>query len=359
MGIVTDSTPVDAAEGPGHVQRRSRCTSCSPPPDEQAKLADLYRNPMQDADSRGGRPFGYGDAKKMLLAKIDAHFGPARERRKQLAARPGVRRGGAAATAPARRGPRPTDDDGLVRQAVGMAPRPVGDDKRQRTRSQPGAQATGVASARRLALRAETRVTPPPQTRAAAFSFPAGPAHALAHSGPIRPLGRSRSDHGHQTLTYLRRNRLLVAAEVATVPQVPALRQPFRAAARSIPAVRCPRCARSADTGRTRVPPAAPSPTVAPGRRRADRRPPRPQSAPRPPRVGQPRDRRRPRSAATARTAPRSTGRPPGPARRGRRRPGRTAGRTSAGTRSSANSAAAAWGPCTSPGSSRSTGRSR
>ena len=29
---------------------------------------------------------GYGDAKKMLLEKIDAHFAPAREKRKQLAA---------------------------------------------------------------------------------------------------------------------------------------------------------------------------------------------------------------------------------------------------------------------------------
>ena len=40
--------------------------------------------------SRGGRPFGYGDAKTMLLAKIDAYFAPARERRKQLERDPGI-----------------------------------------------------------------------------------------------------------------------------------------------------------------------------------------------------------------------------------------------------------------------------
>ena len=31
---------------------------------------------------------GYGEAKKLLLDKINAYFGPAREKRKQLAANP-------------------------------------------------------------------------------------------------------------------------------------------------------------------------------------------------------------------------------------------------------------------------------
>ena len=39
-----------------------------------------------EALARGG--YGYGDAKKALLAAIDERFAPARERRRQLAARP-------------------------------------------------------------------------------------------------------------------------------------------------------------------------------------------------------------------------------------------------------------------------------
>ena len=76
---------------------------------------------MHDADSRGGKPFGYGHAKKMLLAKIDAYFGPFRERRKQLAQDPdyveGVLREGARrARAEAQ------ETVARVRQAVGMLP---------------------------------------------------------------------------------------------------------------------------------------------------------------------------------------------------------------------------------------------
>ena len=87
-------------------------------------MADLYRDPTLDADARKGRPFGYGDAKGMLLAKIDAKFGPARERRKQLAADPAsvedvLRDGAHKARAEARK----TME--LVRRAVGMAPRPA------------------------------------------------------------------------------------------------------------------------------------------------------------------------------------------------------------------------------------------
>jgi tryptophanyl-tRNA synthetase len=123
MGIKTDSTPVDQPKNP------DTCNAFAvfrlfATPDEQAQLAALYRNPMKDADARG-RPFGYGDAKTMLLAKIDAYFAPARERRKQLAANPGeveriLQDGARKARAEARK----TME--LVRQAVGMGPRPVG-----------------------------------------------------------------------------------------------------------------------------------------------------------------------------------------------------------------------------------------
>jgi tryptophanyl-tRNA synthetase len=87
MSIVTDSTPVEEPKDP------TKCTvvalySLFATDAEQEKMASLYRNPMEDADQRNGRPFGYGDSKKMLLDKINAHFGPYREKRKELAARP-------------------------------------------------------------------------------------------------------------------------------------------------------------------------------------------------------------------------------------------------------------------------------
>ena len=68
---------------------------------------------------------GYGEAKKMLLQKINNYFGPFRERRKQLAANPGqveevLRRGAQRARAEAR------ETMALVREAVGMKPHPVG-----------------------------------------------------------------------------------------------------------------------------------------------------------------------------------------------------------------------------------------
>src|SRR5262249_61019253 len=77
MGIVTDATPLEAPKDP------EECTvfalySLFATEDERTALAARYR--------AGG--LGYGEAKQMLLTKIDAHFGPARERRKQLAADP-------------------------------------------------------------------------------------------------------------------------------------------------------------------------------------------------------------------------------------------------------------------------------
>ncbi len=121
MGIVTDSTPAEAPKTPdgNNVFELYRLFAT---PAELERMADLFRNPTLDADARKGRPFGYGDAKTMLLEKIDAKFGPARERRKQLAADLGaiegvLRDGARKARAEARK----TME--LVRAAVGMAPR--------------------------------------------------------------------------------------------------------------------------------------------------------------------------------------------------------------------------------------------
>jgi tryptophanyl-tRNA synthetase len=77
MSIVTDSTSVEAPKDP------DRCNlfalfSLFATEQEKAALAERYR--------AGG--MGYGEAKKMLLDKINAYFGPYRERRKQLAADP-------------------------------------------------------------------------------------------------------------------------------------------------------------------------------------------------------------------------------------------------------------------------------
>ena len=74
MGIVTDSTPVEDPKDP------EKCTVFAlyklfASPDEQSALAARYR--------AGG--MGYGEAKTALLGKIDAFFGPFREKRKQLA----------------------------------------------------------------------------------------------------------------------------------------------------------------------------------------------------------------------------------------------------------------------------------
>ena len=68
MGIKTDSTPLEKPKDP------KKCLvytlySLLATPGETKKLATKYR--------KGG--FGYGDAKKLLLAKIEDHFGPARK----------------------------------------------------------------------------------------------------------------------------------------------------------------------------------------------------------------------------------------------------------------------------------------
>jgi tryptophanyl-tRNA synthetase len=116
MGIVTDSTPVEAPKDP------DRCNvyalySLFASEEEKAALAGRYR--------AGG--MGYGEAKSLLLEKIDSTFGPAREKRRALAERPGeveavLRDGARRARAEARQ----TMD--AVREAVGMRARPISPD---------------------------------------------------------------------------------------------------------------------------------------------------------------------------------------------------------------------------------------
>jgi tryptophanyl-tRNA synthetase len=114
MGIVTDSTPVEAPKDPDCCNVFA-LYSLFATEEEKTALAGRYR--------AGG--MGYGDAKKMLLEKINAFFGPARERRKQLAANPDrveeiLKRGAQRARAEA------CQTMALVRQAVGMKPTSVG-----------------------------------------------------------------------------------------------------------------------------------------------------------------------------------------------------------------------------------------
>ncbi|MBI3269672.1 MAG: tryptophan--tRNA ligase [Planctomycetes bacterium] len=73
MGIVTDSTPVEAPKDP------QRCTafalySLFANESERAELAERYR--------KGG--LGYGEVKKELLARLEAQFAPFRQRRREL-----------------------------------------------------------------------------------------------------------------------------------------------------------------------------------------------------------------------------------------------------------------------------------
>ncbi len=114
MGIVTDSSKVADPKDP------ERCNvfalySLFATEDEKAALAARYR--------AGG--MGYGEAKKLLLTKIDSYFGPARERRKQLSQNSGyveevLQKGAQKARAEAQ------ETMALVRKAVGMKPRSVG-----------------------------------------------------------------------------------------------------------------------------------------------------------------------------------------------------------------------------------------
>jgi tryptophanyl-tRNA synthetase len=124
MGIVTDSKPLGTPLVP------ETCTvfalySLMASDEEVAALAEQYRDPTRNAEARQGRPFGYGEAKKLLLERINAYFGPFREKRKELAGRSEyvedvLRQGARRARAEAHR----TME--LVRTAVGMLPAPQG-----------------------------------------------------------------------------------------------------------------------------------------------------------------------------------------------------------------------------------------
>jgi tryptophanyl-tRNA synthetase len=113
MSIVTDSTPVEAPKDPEHCNVFA-LYSLFATADEKSALAARYQ--------AGG--LGYGEVKGMLLQKIDEYFGPARQKRKELAAKPQeveevLRFGALRARAEAQQ------TMALVRQAVGMKPRPV------------------------------------------------------------------------------------------------------------------------------------------------------------------------------------------------------------------------------------------
>jgi tryptophanyl-tRNA synthetase len=73
MSIVTDSTPVEASKDPepNTVYQLYNLVASK---EEIAEMAERFR--------AGG--YGYGDAKKALLAKLDAFFEPFRARRKEL-----------------------------------------------------------------------------------------------------------------------------------------------------------------------------------------------------------------------------------------------------------------------------------
>ncbi len=77
MSIVTDSTPLEDPKDPeaDTVFALIRLLA-----------SDVKREEVAAAYRAGG--YGYGHAKKELLALIDAHFAEARERRRELAARP-------------------------------------------------------------------------------------------------------------------------------------------------------------------------------------------------------------------------------------------------------------------------------
>ena len=77
MGIVTDSTPVEAPKDP-ETNTIFQLYTLVASPEEVDDMAARFR--------AGG--YGYGDAKKRLLASVDAYFGPFRERRRELAENP-------------------------------------------------------------------------------------------------------------------------------------------------------------------------------------------------------------------------------------------------------------------------------
>jgi tryptophanyl-tRNA synthetase len=111
MSIVTDSKTVAEPKDPA-TSTVFALYSLFATEAEKAALAERYR--------AGG--MGYGEAKGLVLEKIDTFFGPARERRKKLAADPSyvedvLRHGAQRARAEAQQ------TMALVREAVGLRPR--------------------------------------------------------------------------------------------------------------------------------------------------------------------------------------------------------------------------------------------
>jgi tryptophanyl-tRNA synthetase len=114
MSIKTDSTPLGSPLNP------DTCTVVAlyglvATDAEKAELAARYR----------AGSIGYGEAKKLLLGKLEVYFAPARERRKQLAKDEAyveevLRKGAQKARAEAQQ------TMALVREAVGMKARSVG-----------------------------------------------------------------------------------------------------------------------------------------------------------------------------------------------------------------------------------------
>ncbi len=108
MSIVSDSTPLEDPKDPeqDHTFALIRHFATD---EQRGEIAEAYR--------AGG--YGYGHAKKALLSMITEHFGPARERRRQLAERPGEVREVLAAGAQAARA-RAGEVMAEVRDAVGF-----------------------------------------------------------------------------------------------------------------------------------------------------------------------------------------------------------------------------------------------
>jgi len=114
MKIKTDSKPLGTPLDPDTCNVFAIYSLFATEP-EKGDLAAKYR----------AGSIGYGEAKKLLLAKVDAYFSPARQKRKELAANPDfvedlLRKGARHARSEAQQ------TMALVREAVGMKPGSVG-----------------------------------------------------------------------------------------------------------------------------------------------------------------------------------------------------------------------------------------
>ena len=108
MRIVTDSTPVEAPKDPANDNLFALFSLFADESEKEALTARYLA---------GG--LGYGEVKKLLLAKVDVHFAPARAKRKELERHPSIvetalRRGAEKAGAEAKETMR------IVREAVGL-----------------------------------------------------------------------------------------------------------------------------------------------------------------------------------------------------------------------------------------------